>query len=159
MSKYEISSARGAEALLGRYGAGALAQEQEKGKESEAEGEGRKSAPEDTPGMFERQESTAMGHGFIMARDSEEELPGPKLSVNISQKLDRDLEDALHRYRRMTGIKLKKANVLRDGIQNFVYGRDLKCPSGHRFIVPPQEFAEARKIFLCPICGMQVAGE
>lgn len=155
MSKYEMSSARGAEALLGRYGAGVFAQEQEK---DEAEGDGKKSAPEDTPGMFERQESTSISHEFIMARDSEEELPGPKLSVNISQKLDRDLEDALHRYRRMTGVKLKKANVLRDGIQNFAYGHDLKCSSGHRFIVPPQESSEAKEIFLCPICGQEVIG-
>lgn len=147
MSKYEVSSASGAEALLSRYGS--IQREQNDITEVSSETDESKTQAAEN--------CEPAGKGFTMIREPADELHGPKLSVIVSSELDSALEDALIALRRKKGVRLKKSHVLRDGIQNFVYGLDMTCPAGHRFILPPQEDLSGKDLFHCPVCGASVS--
>lgn len=90
----------------------------------------------------------------------EKKLPAAetyRLSVPISTTLNDELEDKLHRLKRM-GVKKSKCDVVRDALELFNTGETLVCMSGrgHTFIVPAQPDAAKCKAFYCPICGQSV---
>ena len=92
-----------------------------------------------------------------MPKDAETKKEDVRFSVWLPKDLHDSLQDKLYE-RRKNGLPHKQAPIIRDLVSTFIFGHDLMCSKGHRFIIPPQSSGYAsdvaeRKICVCPFCN------
>lgn len=83
--------------------------------------------------------------------DDEEMDKLVQINAKIPQSLYEAWEDKMYHVRKKYGVKLKKLDVIRDGVALFAHGTDYRCLNGHRFIVA--EGGEELQQVHCPVCG------
>lgn len=54
-----------------------------------------------------------------------------------------------------TGENLRRSEIIRDAFCNFLYGCDVMCPDGHRFIMTDVDEDAPPKTVHCPYCGLE----
>ena len=83
----------------------------------------------------------------------DEDADTQMVTAKIPRNLFLDVEARMLTAKRVSGQKITKQSIFKDGLSNFAYGSDVMCPAGHRFIITnPEDDVSGNTVF-CPCCG------